>query len=181
MEEENRRLRTTLAAQGGLINRHQDAILQDIINQIRTLLSQDPCLREEVAAILRGRPPTTGSLLNGLSQTLSRPVQQDADSESFVLVDPHRNLRVLLHDFQILASSQQVLPALEDKIDLDAILKDLNSGGTSTLYYIGHGIWVTGAAIFQVTYQVLRLTGTALNNPLTRAILMVAIRVLTGG
>jgi hypothetical protein len=185
VEEENCRLRAALAAQGALLQRHQDAILKDIIDQIGDLLKKHPDLRKEIKAALQGKEPTKGSLLNSVNTVLSKPVEKD-DCGDWVVVDPRRDLTHLLNDFKFLAHLPTLMPALEEKIDLDGILCDMQKGGTSTLFYLGHGIWVTGTYLYKtlsVLFRVTRITISTISlvvyNPVIRATIIASGQILS--
>lgn len=193
-DTEIRRLNQLVAFQGGLIYRHRDAIIRNIVIEVQALLDQDPELKKALAKRLSSKKPPNIEFLNSVALTISRINISERynidteDAKEFVVVDPYKNLRVLLMDFSFLANQPSTLASLEEKVDLESILADLEQGGTSNLYYIGHGIWVTGRVLFEITYQLLRLTaitlrvtGNVLNNTMTRNILTLAIRILQGG
>jgi hypothetical protein len=186
VEEENCRLRAALAAQGALLQRHQDALLKDIIDQISALLKKHPDLRKEIRAALKGKEPTKGSLLNSLNTIVSKPVEKQDNEEWVVVVDPRRDLTLLLNDFKFLAHLPTLMPALEEKIDLEGILCDMHKGGTSTLFHIGNGICVTGSYLYRslsLLFRITRITISTISlvvyNPVIRATIIASGQILS--
>lgn len=160
---------------------NKDAIVHSIKQKLLSMIKEDPCLQREIQTLFeKSKEVDLDTFLERMhSHFILEFNHFDRDFEEFELVDPYPNLREILEQYyQVnnLSSFKQ----LEEKIDLEAITRDINSGGSSTLYYIGKGIWLSGKVLYQL-FRILSFTANLITyTPSSIRIVAIASRLIIG-
>lgn len=169
----NSSLELKLAKVCEVLNHNRDAIVSNLGKKVAKIIECNPQLQTELKEVFPSlREVETEDFLKKLHNHFIFDFENEFN---FELVG-YPELTQALKDYAILDNFPSAeLKHLSQKIDLAAIAKDINGGGSSTLHYIGKGIWISG----KILYHILRFSFTLLSfTPIVSRVVIVAGRLL---